>query len=270
MSMYKKNVASQSIYFVMIGTVAPASPVLGATITAKRSIDGGSQAACTGTIVEDGNGIYHLVTSAADLNGNNIGFFFQSASGTYPVCVNVVTADGSGIWDALTANHTATGSMGAALGAAGGAILPNTIAAALWNYLTSAMTTTGSIGELLLAQLDTNVGSRLATSSYVAPANSTITAIASSTSVLPGAPAAVSDILTETQIANGILDAADAIEPGWTLRQALKVILAALAGKVSGAATANVLIRDLSDSKNRINATVDVNGNRTAVSYDKT
>jgi hypothetical protein len=50
----------------------------------------------------------------------------------------------------------------------------------------------------------------------------------------------------------------------------MRVIIAALAGKVAGAATTTVTFRDTADSKNVISATVDANGNRSAVTLDVT
>ena len=50
-----------------------------------------------------------------------------------------------------------------------------------------------------------------------------------------------------------------------TARQAMKAFLAALAGKLSGAATATVTIRNVADDTNVIVATVDADGNRSAV-----
>lgn len=50
-----------------------------------------------------------------------------------------------------------------------------------------------------------------------------------------------------------------------TMRQALRVLIAGMAGKLSGAATTTVTIRNLADSANVIVATVDVDGNRSAV-----
>lgn len=50
-----------------------------------------------------------------------------------------------------------------------------------------------------------------------------------------------------------------------TVRQALRVILAGMAGKLSGAATTTVTIRNLADSADVVVATVDANGNRSAV-----
>jgi len=65
---------------------------------------------------------------------------------------------------------------------------------------------------------------------------------------------------------DAILD--EVIEGSMTLRQALRIYLSALAGKSSGGGTNTVKYRDLADSKNRITATVDANGNRTAVTLD--
>jgi hypothetical protein len=55
------------------------------------------------------------------------------------------------------------------------------------------------------------------------------------------------------------------VEPGLTVAQALRLLVAANAGKLSGAGTNTITIRDTNDTKNRIVATVDSNGNRTAV-----
>lgn len=61
------------------------------------------------------------------------------------------------------------------------------------------------------------------------------------------------------------------IEGSITFREAIRLILAASAGKLSGAGTGstNVKIRDTLDSKDRIDATVDDDGNRTAIALDK-
>jgi hypothetical protein len=61
----------------------------------------------------------------------------------------------------------------------------------------------------------------------------------------------------------------ESIEAGVTLRQAMKLILASLAGKLSGAAGTTITIRNaVGDNRNRIVATVDASGNRTAITYD--
>lgn len=72
------------------------------------------------------------------------------------------------------------------------------------------------------------------------------------------------------EIADALLDRANGIETSYTLRQALRLILSASVGKLNGAATTTVNIRDVGDSKNRISATVDASGNRSAVTLDAT
>lgn len=66
-----------------------------------------------------------------------------------------------------------------------------------------------------------------------------------------------------------ILDQANGVETDLTVRQALRLISAALAGKISGAPGTTITIRDVNDTKNRVTATVDSNGNRTALTLDK-
>jgi len=67
---------------------------------------------------------------------------------------------------------------------------------------------------------------------------------------------------------DAVLD--EAVEGALTLRQALRLFLAVLVGKSSGGGTTAPAFRDQADSKNRVSATVDANGNRTAVTLDAT
>ncbi len=73
---------------------------------------------------------------------------------------------------------------------------------------------------------------------------------------------------TADQNADALLDRAAGIETNRTVRQGLRLMLSALAGKLSGAATTTVTIRDTNDGIDRIVATVDSNGNRSAVTLD--
>lgn len=75
---------------------------------------------------------------------------------------------------------------------------------------------------------------------------------------------------TQQSIATALLDLSNGVETSYTLRQALRLILSSAAAKLSGAATTSVVIRDIGDTKDRITATVDASGNRTAVSVDAT
>ena len=71
------------------------------------------------------------------------------------------------------------------------------------------------------------------------------------------------------QLFTDVLDEPNSIEAGLTMREALRLILAATAGKVTGADTSTVTIRNaFADTKNRIVATVDTVGNRSSISYD--
>ena len=67
-----------------------------------------------------------------------------------------------------------------------------------------------------------------------------------------------------------LMDLADGIETGLTPRQAMRLMSAALAGKLSGAATTTITIRNTADTKARITATVDSDGNRSALTLDAT
>ncbi len=73
------------------------------------------------------------------------------------------------------------------------------------------------------------------------------------------------------EIADAVFDRADSVETGLTFRQAMRLIAAAEVGKLSGAATTTIIIRNaIADSKNRITATVDASGNRSAITVDLT
>lgn len=58
------------------------------------------------------------------------------------------------------------------------------------------------------------------------------------------------------------------LEGSITAEELMRLMAAALAGKISGADTSTITIRDVSDTKDRIVATVDENGNRTAITTD--
>jgi len=67
---------------------------------------------------------------------------------------------------------------------------------------------------------------------------------------------------------DGIWD--EVIEGTLTGRQVLRLNLSALTGKSSGGGTATLIFRDNGDTKARITATVDEDGNRTAMTLDET
>lgn len=74
------------------------------------------------------------------------------------------------------------------------------------------------------------------------------------------------DLLRDSTTASDVWD--KVIEANYKASEVLKLLAAASAGKLSGAETTTVVIRDLSDTLDRIVATVDANGNRTAVTHN--
>jgi hypothetical protein len=75
------------------------------------------------------------------------------------------------------------------------------------------------------------------------------------------------DFPTASEVAAEVMD--ESIESGMTLRQALRIIAAATAGKVSGAETTTITFRSAhADDADRIIATVDEDGNRTNIVLD--
>jgi len=78
---------------------------------------------------------------------------------------------------------------------------------------------------------------------------------------IPGLIAALNDISVANIIA-GITDGA------LDLQEMMRIILAFCACKSSGGGTATIKFRDYGDAKDRITATVDITGNRTAITLD--
>jgi len=120
------------------------------------------------------------------------------------------------------------------------------VASVQGNVTGSVASVTGAVGSvtgLTVANLDVAVSTRLATAGYTAP------------------PSAASN-------ATAVLD--EIIEAAISLRQAMRLVLAATGGKALGLDTTTAIYRDTADTKDRITATVDANGNRTAVTLDLT
>ena len=72
----------------------------------------------------------------------------------------------------------------------------------------------------------------------------------------------INDASTATQVWN------KQVEGSFTAEEVMRIMSAALAGKASGLDTSSPVFRDISDTTNRITATTDSNGNRTAVTVN--
>lgn len=78
------------------------------------------------------------------------------------------------------------------------------------------------------------------------------------------------DLPTANENADALLDRSAGVETSLTVRQWFRLAAATLFGKASGLGTTTAVFRDFGDTKNRISATVDVNGNRSAITRDAT
>lgn len=190
------------------------------------------------------------------------------------------------IWDEALSGHATAGTTGKKLtdlanANLSGLALDSTVAkeatlATIAGYLdTEVAAILADTNEL---QTDLTNGGRL---------DLLVDAIKAKTDIIPASPASVGsamtledNAITAAKIATGAIDAdalaADAvdeildevIEGTLTMRQVLRILLAALAGKTTGGNTTTPKFRDVADSKNRISATVDADNNRTTITLD--
>jgi hypothetical protein len=70
--------------------------------------------------------------------------------------------------------------------------------------------------------------------------------------------------------ADALLDKANGVETGFTLRQTLRLIASIIGGRTTGSRTGVVVTRNLADTKNVVTATVDTSGNRVGFTRDLT
>jgi hypothetical protein len=192
--------------------------------------------------------------------------------------------------DTITAAKIATGAITAAKFAAGaidaaavadGAIDAATFAA---GAITASAIAADAIGASeLAADAVTEIQSGLATAAALDAVDNFIdTEIADIQARLPAAlvggrmdssvGAMEAGTLTASALAADAVDEIidEVIEGSVTLRQLLRGFASALLGKASGLATTTAVYRDTTDAKDRITATVDADGNRTAVTLDLT
>lgn len=141
-----------------------------------------------------------------------------------------------------------TGSVGSVVGNVGG------------NVAGSVGSVTGNVGGNLVGDVQGNVDG-----SVGSVAAGGINATSFAAGAIDAAALATDAVL---EIADGVAD--EAYDGAVTLRESIRLANAANGAKLSGAATTTVSIRDLADTKNRVVATVDADGNRTAVTRDLT
>lgn len=193
-----------------------------------------------------------------------------SANGLFRAGSNAATSVTTAFTAAITGNITGnlSGSVGSVTADVG-----ITQAGADKVWLSAARTLT-SFGTLV-ADVATAVwaaGTRTLTS-FGTLAADTATAVwaAVTRTITGGTVTTVSDKTGYRLSATGVDDIWDeAVDGAVTARQSQRLANSANGGIVAGAATATVTVRDLADTKDRITASVDADGNRTAVTRDLT
>lgn len=140
-----------------------------------------------------------------------------------------------------------TGAVGSVTGNVGGNVV-GTVASVVGNVSGNVVGSVGSVAGAV-GSVTGNVGGSVAS-----VAANGISASSLATDAVNEITAAIQALVLET---------------GLTWQQALQVIAASVGGKLSGAATTTIAIKNaVADDKTRITATVDSDGNRTAIVYD--
>ncbi len=281
-------------------TVAAVSGAVGSVTGAVGSVTGNVGGNVTGSVGSIASG---GITTASFASGAiNAAAIAADAIGASELATDAVAEIAAGVWDLATSGHTTSGTFGAAMNAAGSAgdpwatSLPGAYGAGAAGYILgtnlnatvssrasqTSLDTVDDYVDTEIATIVTQTGAgairtalglasaNLDTQLDALPTNAELaTALGTADDATLAAIAALS-IPTAAQNAAALLDLANGIESSITLRQALRLILAASAGKISGAATTTIVIRNVGDSKDRITATVDADGNRSAVTTDAT
>lgn len=253
----------------------------------KVSIDGGALAnpATLPAVTPASSKLVKVTLSIAEMTGDNISLICSDASGAEwcDLTINIQTSVrqiDDLLWPTVSGRSldvTAGGEAGidwANIGSAGTSVnLSNTnidIDQVIASVSGAVGSVTGNVGGNVVGSVGSVVG---AVGSVTGNVGGNVTG--SVGSVAAGG-------ITASSIATGAIDAdalaADAIDEIWdeifegtlTMRQGFRLFLSALAGKSTGGGTANPNFRDNADSKNRIAATVDASGNRTAITLDAT
>lgn len=159
---------------------------------------------------------------------------------------------------------------------------PTNITAGTITTATNVTTVNGLAANVITAastaaDFVTEVQNGIATAANLATAQTSLNTIAADTAAIlldTGTDGVVVAAASKTGFrlsATGVDDILDEVVLGsYTMRQLLRGISAATLGELSGAATTTITIRSADDTKDVVIATVDANGNRSAVTLDLT
>jgi len=137
--------------------------------------------------------------------------------------------------------------------------------------LAGALNISGTLGTAAADGFNANIDQQIAIAASLGQsvADGFAATISGGSTTLTSADLAAIDALITAQLPNiAAAVLAAYVEGTTTVQQALRLYDAVLGGKVIGAGTSTETFRDLADTKDRIIATVDSNGNRTAITRD--
>jgi hypothetical protein len=248
-----KNTASQVVSFQMVSSTDGSNVTTG-TPTVYVTGDGGAQATGSGAKTHEGNGCWSYAVSAADSNYDHVSFTMvltgaiSQTVNVYPVTLSSYKADVSGLATS-SALATVSGKIDTIDGIVDTILVDtNELQTNQGNWTTATGFSTHSAADVKTA---------------IESAGSSIAQILEDTGT--SIPSSITDLndISVVDIIAGIADGS------YDLQDMIRIMFAALAGKSAGGGTSTITFRDVADSKNRISATVDSNGNRTAISLDE-
>jgi len=282
MRQLKQSVAANVMVFVTDSTDHVAG-LASATLTITASKDGAAFASISPTVTDRGNGWYSVALTASHTDTLGDLALHITASGADPtdlLCRVVAGSLDADVSSRLaTAGYTApdnatittiqadTNDIQTRLPAAliGGRI-DATVGAMQTDTLTAAALAADAVAEIQsgLSTLDA-AGVRASVGLASADLDTQLAALAT----LIGTRAEPGDAMALTAAAvDAIWD--EVLDGGFTGRELMRGFAAALLAKLSGADANAPVFRDVADAKNRITATTDASGNRTAVALDLT
>lgn len=278
----QKNVGSQKwIVFAFDRTDNTPKTGDAANITANLRIDGGAANAVDDvnpTELEDGFYIFDI--TQAETNGDHI--LISPASVTADIQVigapaalfttapnfNTLGIESDGDLTKVNTCDTNTD----VRGTDNAALAATAVTSATWTDLRAGYLDNLDISENVAGTSEVSGLNDVSTVEVQSSCDAAITAntnvsdiLTDTATTIPGLISALNN-LTSGEVGDAVLD--EVVEGAYTLRQLVRLIVSALAGKLSGAATTEISIRDLADSKDRVVATVDADGNRTALTLD--
>lgn len=252
----------------------------------KAGPTGSGTAQTAGDIIGDTNDLQTRLPAALGANGNLKADVrdFNGAAGTFASGrpevntthwkgTTAATADSAGYPVVTVKDGTGQGEIALTSGKVDGVALVDTL-----TTYTGNTPQTGDVFPLASTEIadikakTDNLPSDPADESLIIAATDAILARLPTTLVSGRIDASVgamaADVLTASALAASAVDEIldDTIGDGTlTVRQALRVLIAGMAGKLSGAATTTITIRNNADTADVIVATVDASGNRSAV-----